>query len=566
MKTRLLCDVLVVHALVLGALCTVAAQDTLDVPPLDAGNKPNLVKFIRGDTTASGQRVSAHRVYRLQRGAVYVMDAQLQAGYNLRIIAPDDTPAAPTRPPMIVRGKDATGKNIKDPFQFTANRLTITFKNVLFQGLDLDRKSLEWTGPSLAKADSCRITYDKCIFNSWQWTLYSTGKGNSFFIRDCELRNNEYTWHQFVGQGLAPFQGVYVDSFVVTNTTSFNNNSYFAFLAINQIVNYLELDHNTIYMNIVDAFHFPHLVNGRVTNNLVYGDQSFGQTQAEIDAAWFDSDRERKSIVSIDTVDPGLLSGVGLSESMRRLDVSNNAYFWPAKIRNFWTANATVDTVGWMNARTRAMFDDNTAYPHLLDQDNIEADPGFVDTLMNTWVVDQVTTYCQRVRANQVPSSRNYDAHMPGGEMFLLPWPLPENLSYTHPALRIAAQGGFPVGDLNWFPAQRALWGTWVTSAEPGPSSLLPKTVGLGQNYPNPFNPETHISYSIPSSAHVHVAVYNTLGQLVRTLVDQHRDAGRHATMWDGRGENGMAQSTGVYLYRIRVGNDVFSRKMLYLK
>jgi hypothetical protein len=70
----------------------------------------------------------------------------------------------------------------------------------------------------------------------------------------------------------------------------------------------------------------------------------------------------------------------------------------------------------------------------------------------------------------------------------------------------------------------------------------------LKQNYPNPFNPSTTISYDLPSTGTVRLAVYNILGQEVSTLVNQIQNAGSYKVVWNASGA-----ASGVYFYRITV-------------
>jgi hypothetical protein len=96
----------------------------------------------------------------------------------------------------------------------------------------------------------------------------------------------------------------------------------------------------------------------------------------------------------------------------------------------------------------------------------------------------------------------------------------------------------------------------------------LPKAYSLAQNSPNPFNPSTTISYSVPegNTDHVSLSVYDLRGRLIRTLVDQVREAGNYSVFWDGTDRFGRQVSSGVYFYRIRAGEFTQSRKMVLLK
>ncbi len=96
--------------------------------------------------------------------------------------------------------------------------------------------------------------------------------------------------------------------------------------------------------------------------------------------------------------------------------------------------------------------------------------------------------------------------------------------------------------------------------------TLIPEEFALNQNYPNPFNPSTNISYQLPADAKVQVQVYNMLGQLVQTLVDDNQKAGVYNLRWDA-----STFSSGTYLLRIEVqgeDNQNYSqiRKMLLIK
>lgn len=83
----------------------------------------------------------------------------------------------------------------------------------------------------------------------------------------------------------------------------------------------------------------------------------------------------------------------------------------------------------------------------------------------------------------------------------------------------------------------------------------------LFQNYPNPFNPSTRISYSIPEYSHVSLIVYDMLGREVSRLVDDFQAAGAHQVTF-----NAEAISTGIYFYRLNIGNNSITKKMFFIK
>ena len=89
----------------------------------------------------------------------------------------------------------------------------------------------------------------------------------------------------------------------------------------------------------------------------------------------------------------------------------------------------------------------------------------------------------------------------------------------------------------------------------------IPLEFGLQQNYPNPFNPGTTISFSIPERSYVNLKVYDVLGNEVVTLVDEERDAGNHTV-------NFYASEfpSGVYFYKLKAGEYIYTKKMILLK
>ena len=96
--------------------------------------------------------------------------------------------------------------------------------------------------------------------------------------------------------------------------------------------------------------------------------------------------------------------------------------------------------------------------------------------------------------------------------------------------------------------------------------NVIPLTFYVEQNYPNPFNPETEIRYILPEKGKVDIAVYNTLGQKIKTLLVTEQKAGNHSVKWDGTNADGALQSSGVYFYKIKAGSNMAIRKMVLIK
>lgn len=85
-------------------------------------------------------------------------------------------------------------------------------------------------------------------------------------------------------------------------------------------------------------------------------------------------------------------------------------------------------------------------------------------------------------------------------------------------------------------------------------------------NYPNPFNPTTTIRYTVPKDGDVRLSIYNTRGQLVTILVNERKDKGSYTIVWNGKDNNGIAASSGVYFTRILSNGKSHTSKMLMMK
>jgi len=90
-----------------------------------------------------------------------------------------------------------------------------------------------------------------------------------------------------------------------------------------------------------------------------------------------------------------------------------------------------------------------------------------------------------------------------------------------------------------------------------------PSEIALSQNYPNPFNPTTSIRYEVPVGTRhaVSLQVFDVMGRLVATLVNEMKEPGTYVVQWDA---SGMA--SGVYLCRVEADGFTGTRKLMLLR
>ena len=100
-----------------------------------------------------------------------------------------------------------------------------------------------------------------------------------------------------------------------------------------------------------------------------------------------------------------------------------------------------------------------------------------------------------------------------------------------------------------------------ITAIDDKEVNNIPSDFVLYQNYPNPFNPRTVISFQLPVFSKVSLKIYDLLGRVVATLVNEEKPAGHYKINFDA-----SKLSSGVYLYRIIAGDYINSKKIILLK
>ena len=96
--------------------------------------------------------------------------------------------------------------------------------------------------------------------------------------------------------------------------------------------------------------------------------------------------------------------------------------------------------------------------------------------------------------------------------------------------------------------------------------NIIPKDYSVNQNYPNPFNPVTRFRYDLPEDALVNITIYDMMGRVVKTLINDQQTAGYKSLHWNATNDAGSPVSAGIYLYMIQAGDFRQTKKMILLK
>ena len=252
------------------------------------------------------------------------------------------------------------------------------------------------------------------------------------------------------------------------------------------------------------------------------------------------------------------------AELLRHVEVKNNAYFWPKGLTDYYTAwndTSHIDSIitpVWMTNQSIAMFS-SSATPGFVQSGNVNTDPAFgasISGVLNStggngdgflnWLkavrTGVGTTQTYGYKLTQVGSAANWTPT----------WPLAETADLKYTAT-LTSTDGKAVGDP-----------FWITGTPTGVASTvaaIPQEFSLSAAYPNPFNPSTTFKYTLNTSGLVSFKVYNLLGQVVKTEVNQYQATGEYQIHVD------MSNLTsGVYFGSLQQGSNRQIKKMMLLK
>ncbi len=552
-----------------------SGTDTLDVYALG----PTLDAVINGDTTANGTQ--AHSVYKLvSLDTTYIYLGQIIPKSDVTVVGVLGTD---NRPPTIQPGvlNDQSIPTIL--FNLAQDGMKAVFKNLYIEDLSTNDSYFHPGRDIYVSANHVKLYVDNVVFDYNHGNVIGyTGNWCDFFITNSEFRNgvSPATWTD--SEILAPLWPAVpaVDTIMFKNNTLFCTNAYA--IVAKPPVKYIDFSHNNIIYTFLQPFFIFATHSAKINDNVFYGPFVGGETKAEY--PWWDQEfsPEIPSVIDLDTMDVKSDSVWDyadhdkanyrmLAEATRNIEVKNNVYFMPKAITDFWTAwNDTANskdslyTPGWMNDRTTNMFTDKTHWPGLTASGNImDVDPGygssFDDVLTGGSNNNGMTLldYFVMIRTHQSPTV-GWGYHMPkiSGNNWIPEWPLPEakDMKYTNSALMTASTDGLPVGDLNWFPG--------VSTGVEQTGVQQPNKFALSNAYPNPFNPSTSIKFSLSKASNVSLKIYNTMGQLVKTIIgNEYKAQGNYEV-----NINMDRYSSGVYFYTLVQGNQEITKKMILLK
>lgn len=571
---------LAVLAIVLVMLCmasTPAVAAPADTLVVYATTGASLDAVVAADTLTGGMQ--KHTVYKLpSRDTTYIFLGTMTLKSSVTFLG---VLGGNGRPPCIQPGVLGDNSIPGTLFTLTGKGTKVTIQN-LYLLAAATNNTLNGGGVAVQiSADSISLISDHVVYDGWQtFAIGYNGNYDKFTITNCRFRNMVHPNQWYIGEVLRnEWPGAaYTDSVIFRNNTMLCINGYASGTVTKYYQKYFEFVHNTVIYTFKNPFFEFNITDGKFSNNIFYGLHAGGISLSEY--PWWDQlwSPEISSVIDLDTLDLAKDSVFNpadkaspnhrmLSEAKRKMEVKNNAYFWPTGITTFWTAwndTAHVDSIytpTWMNARTRGLFANKTVWPGFVESGNVNADPGFgagVGNVLNNTGggngIGLLPWFVQIRRGTALTDLWGYKVTQVGAAVNWVPtWPLPEatDMVYSNAALKTAGTDGKPLGDYSW---------SGLTGVEERANGL-PGRFELFEAYPNPFNPSTNIEFALPSAATVSLKVFNLLGQEVATLAGGVMTAGTHTVTFDAR-----SLSSGVYFYTLIAGEFASSRKMVLLK
>ncbi|MEZ4911646.1 MAG: T9SS type A sorting domain-containing protein [Saprospiraceae bacterium] len=521
-------------------------RDTVDVPTTINGSPFGAInKFIIGDTTSTGERNNPNRVYRLKSNSIYFLDGIFFADFDLNLIG--ETPEDGKKPPIIAStaGSDGTIQLIQ--FKFFENA---TIKNVICQ-MTPPSGNGESNAAFFLSGQKKNYEFDNVRIEWGLWTGITTEVPvNKVVIKNCYFRNLEHKTDIWNGRGMNTYQQNPADTVIMQNNTFFNLNSFVFAADVSTIPpKYLYFDHNTIVNTMKFPIHSFWLPNATVTNNIFFNAHSYGENSSDIVGQ--DPQKLLYGIINIDKIPNALKTYYQIKEEDRKYLVANNVFYYEPEVKAYWNSFSLPENP-FMNSRNVSMFGDDATYPYLTVQNTIEENPMFVEpgagrNAMITWMSNR-----RNLQDN------NYWGWDPDQNKFEVQWPFPEDLSFTNEKIKTAANGGFPVGDLNWWKAEKELWEAWKLT---GSSDFAQNLISDLRITPNPSTDKLQIQFYLESNSDIDIEFYKTdLSSL-----------SNYSSMSGKQGLNlvdinlsdvGITQN-GVYFLVIKSGNYMVTKKIV---
>jgi len=418
---------------------------------------PNaLYQAIVSDTVQGGGRKNLNRVYKLRQGGFYYVSERIENnGWHLRIVGEAGDPTNALKNPPMIQLEHRENATRTDKIILAGGNVTL--RNLIINGKttngDLPYEIVRFDAPN------ARIVVDNVIWEYAGWGIFSVyGRNSDLWVTNSTFRNLLSHDQPWGGRGFSIWADV--DSVYVENN-NFLNVGGFGLQIEGGAANFLWFNHNTSVNNGRQVVLYSWHRNSYIANNLIMNGFWHGEDKTNFDAIRTNTpDLQYTGMFNIEPIP----SRYGL-DLARKVVFTNNASFREPIFETYYTtnnpANAAFQFETGTPLRAQPVFNVRTTnfinqFAGMVNENLIEGqNPGFT-TIPNNQ--QGMIDFINSIRRGTSPHPLWYWDPNRDADNRSIQWPLPENLTYSNATLRTAAMGGFPLGNLNNFPAQKAAW------------------------------------------------------------------------------------------------------------
>lgn len=443
-------------------------------------------------------------------------------------------------------------------------------QNTILEGFEFDGKNPDNSfvnrGIDVRGANS-RVIIKGCRFVSDRGgaiTIEGTGNGMKLYVYDCVIGNQGH-YISLGGNGRALDIRVnnetgYIDTVVFKNNTIYNLTDRVV-RSMGAIVDYMEFDHNTIINN--EGYHgciqLGNTKEAVITNNIFANPIIFGNRLAtnlrNEQTQQTQADHPDKAFAIV--THNGAVGRLN-QEDIIGVTMRNNNVFFKKEFLDLFAANPTM-----FSPTVRTASD--AVYANLTgDSDKVSftEELAFDYNDMQAGNLGSVSSYKDLVAVTEAFIADPTRSSLP--ENWSQIYPYEWNAVYpTSSQSYTAADGGFPLGDLNWFPADKEKWMTNSTKSSVNSEVIPVESVGIkiSRVYPNPFTSVAAINYTIFADQHIEISIYNQMGQRIKTVKNGYMQQGTYEFVWDGKGSGHVG--AGIYFLVISGSQSRVSTKLI---
>ena len=510
-------------------------------------------------------QITGPGVYTVEAGQAYAFDGRIDLTFDITIMGPDSGWVMSVADlPVLVNTPSADGA-ARDFFELKEGG-SITLKNVLFSGT---HSNGEISGTFVANTGGSKMVADNCVFTDFtNFALRNQFKGDTISITNCVFING-------VRLSASPWGGFPLRMDVACSSVTLENNS---------VVNSGRLTGNSGPWHNANV----HEMHNTYVNQTVNGHEQRANEMITANNIFYNFHiRGRKNENSMNpnnTYDSYFTTWNYFADSKDSLDrislyLGQNLFFREQAILD-WYASVPGDSLSpsllWEHPDVDSFIvaDDN----YTIGTNYAEIDPEFA---MHPGKTDSIVKYLDYHWIDPTAEWPDWRVTPPvsfdEGGIPSLSWPPAFDLTYSNSFLQTAGTDGLPLGDLNWYPEQKAefeanretivaaLRDSMVNAqAVYNPDSMDSTPLITGDtittsvakvvsgefyslsNYPNPFEQHTTIRFVLSQPSKVTISVSNLLGQKVFESAENGLPTGSHEVNFDASNLRG-----GIYIYTI---------------